>query len=916
MKPLGQQLASIVSIAASLGLVAFAAATAAALSNPDDFCTGDPCLITSSKTADAGITLDFGSRAVVLSDTLEIGDLQTGVVGSLTILAGSFAIVGTGQIKGNGGSGQAGDITIDVPGDIQVDGTRSIGAFRMPGNDGGSVSLFAGGNVFGAGKFNLDRDGIIGSGGDLLIQAGGIVNLSGDIAAQGGLQGFGGTIDINSVGDLTLSGQIVIRGGDSGGGSIDIFSEGSATIGPINMSAGGDAGDAGLGDILALGNLTITGILEGSGADNGENCGDAADLDLTADGDITILADFRMRGRGLDCSGGFLTIDGDAVTIVGELDLSATGTEGIGGDLDISGVTNLQITGNLRVDGPDGAGDVLLASDDALVLDGDLQANGFGTFGSGASLIDIDAGGDLTVRGSVDASGGGQGSGGDVTLDACTLLQTATSIVDASAAGGLITVIGSEDVTLDGTFVGEPTVLNAIEIRYGTLADPPDISGATFNIPPTLVLNPLLVPCSLCSSTTICDDGNPCTDDSCDPFTGCQIVANTDPCDDGNACTTNDFCAFSLCISFSNVVCDDGNPCTDDFCDPAVGCDTTFNTTPCDDGEACTENDACTLGSCVGSQIDCEDGNPCTDNSCLDGSCLSSDNTLPCEDGDACTTSDVCVAGTCVGGAPPICSDPDPCTSDSCDSAIGCVFDPIAGCQDRDGDGIIDDQDNCTTLDWSADPQTPPNQHPAKLRLILKNLSKPDGEQGILMKGFFNVAQPALPIAPQSDGIHFVLEDSAGVFYEVDIPGGAVGAPQNCGARDGWSTVVNTTKSRWKYSNKSGALPPACTPGSARGISTFQLKDLRAGGKSALQVKIKAKKGSVDRSPVLPLTMIQIDLALGAEPSAGMASVGAIDGQCAEAIISGNPINATAPIPFCKQKFRDAVLDKVTCKGE
>jgi hypothetical protein len=44
-----------------------------------------------------------------------------------------------------------------------------------------------------------------------------------------------------------------------------------------------------------------------------------------------------------------------------------------------------------------------------------------------------------------------------------------------------------------------------------------------------------------------CDDGNVCTDDSCDPGTGCQYVNNTAPCDDGLFCTTGEICSLGVC---------------------------------------------------------------------------------------------------------------------------------------------------------------------------------------------------------------------------------------------------------------------------------------------------------------------------------------------------------------------------------
>jgi hypothetical protein len=52
-----------------------------------------------------------------------------------------------------------------------------------------------------------------------------------------------------------------------------------------------------------------------------------------------------------------------------------------------------------------------------------------------------------------------------------------------------------------------------------------------------------------------CDDGNPCTTDSCDTVTGCKFQNNTLACtDDGNACT-NDVCSAGACTHPANSSC-------------------------------------------------------------------------------------------------------------------------------------------------------------------------------------------------------------------------------------------------------------------------------------------------------------------------------------------------------------------------
>lgn len=97
----------------------------------------------------------------------------------------------------------------------------------------------------------------------------------------------------------------------------------------------------------------------------------------------------------------------------------------------------------------------------------------------------------------------------------------------------------------------------------------------------------------------VCDDGNIETQDRCDPVSGClftpivTITAEYIPCDDGNACTGNDRIIRDVCTGIP-IVCDDGNPRTQDTCDPSSGCIfsriTTTTTTPslvCPEGCTC-----------------------------------------------------------------------------------------------------------------------------------------------------------------------------------------------------------------------------------------------------------------------------------------------------------------------------------------
>lgn len=206
------------------------------------------------------------------------------------------------------------------------------------------------------------------------------------------------------------------------------------------------------------------------------------------------------------------------------------------------------------------------------------------------------------------------------------------------------------------------------------------------------------------SNPPSCDDGNTCTDDRCDPVANggagaCVHQNNTAPCNDGNGCTTGDRCAGGICAG-TPLSCDDGNPCTDDSCNAALGsCVHHDNIRPCDDGQLCTRDDTCRNGRCTGTPYlppVCDDSNACTDNACDPqanggrGGCVITNNTAPCDDGQFCTRDDLCRDGRCTGTPylPPACDDSNVCTDNACDPAAnggrgGCVItDNNAPCDD------------------------------------------------------------------------------------------------------------------------------------------------------------------------------------------------------------------------------------------
>ncbi|MSQ84657.1 MAG: hypothetical protein EXR77_17585 [Myxococcales bacterium] len=147
-----------------------------------------------------------------------------------------------------------------------------------------------------------------------------------------------------------------------------------------------------------------------------------------------------------------------------------------------------------------------------------------------------------------------------------------------------------------------------------------------------------------------CDDANGCTADSCAAQSGCVFLNMTATCTDANPCTVGDKCQNAGCVAGVIDSCDDGDPCTNDSCDAKQGCIHIQNQAACTDGNPCTMNDGFVTGKCVaGKQLNCNDGSVCTTDSCDQkvGGCTYApvaDN-LPCPEGN-------CKLGKCLGGGP------------------------------------------------------------------------------------------------------------------------------------------------------------------------------------------------------------------------------------------------------------------------
>ncbi|MDI7269166.1 MAG: hypothetical protein QME96_14345, partial [Myxococcota bacterium] len=242
----------------------------------------------------------------------------------------------------------------------------------------------------------------------------------------------------------------------------------------------------------------------------------------------------------------------------------------------------------------------------------------------------------------------------------------------------------------------------------------------------------------------VCDDGNPCTTDTCDSLTGCRSEAVPDDLgcpDDGNVCTA-DACLGGMCVHpaapdglscsslttcqgtcrsgacLGGVNCDDEDPCTIESCDELTGCVAPIaapDGTPCPDGDVCNGEEICGSAACMeGRPLDCDDDNPCSMDNCdaIDG-CVYG----PEPDGTTCSTATICAGscagGACTGGIPVDCADDNPCTTDQCDeTTFMCTNIPRPGrsCDDENvctTDDVCDEYGRCTGQEATCDDLDP-----------------------------------------------------------------------------------------------------------------------------------------------------------------------------------------------------------------
>jgi len=568
---------------------------------------------------------------------------QSGGFGTCSVGAGQVDIAGDIVSQGNPGGfvliRAVGDIT--VSGDVLTDGnpigaeggqveirsyTGSVttsGAIRSNANEkginyetiiGGITGIYAAGDVTASGPLDVGESA---NGGVLTIEGDSVVvQNSVNAAAGAGMQeGTGGRVEITAWGDITLTGS-----GAGGTGTVKVnlngSSGGSSYYGSPYVGYGGYAMlKAYAGDITVADPVTISSNSGQNGNYGGPYGGYVqfyAGSRMTLDGTITALG-YSKYGHG-----GVVTVSADHGFDMGPSSAIKTRSK-YGGEVQVYAGS-----GASRIDGK-------------IDVRGKLAGSGYYSYEGEGGEVYLYGLADVTMDGKI-LQGAETSNPIDISVCRLRLLDNAR----------LDNTLGSpdnrEDVNIEvyesmyaapgSKILADAAGGGSVFIEYRDVNKRPILLGQ-ISPSPTLIDRPNLRGCPVCGNSEIdkgesCDDGNTTSGDGCRD--DCQ--------DEGCLAATPGWPAVALC--------DDGNGCTSDVCDPfGHQC---LNTLACGDNIFCTI-DSCVAGACDHAPDDlaCDDRNPCTDDVCNPTTgCVHANLTgIPCDDGDPCTVTGTCDTGFC-----------------------------------------------------------------------------------------------------------------------------------------------------------------------------------------------------------------------------------------------------------------------------
>ncbi|CAG9227650.1 Adhesin HecA family protein [Burkholderia gladioli] len=385
--------------------------------------------LTSTGTIESG-----GDLRIDAAKNVDLGTLSTTAQHDMTIQAGGDLVAngtvtaqGKGSLNAGGTLGGAGSLAFGAAADLNSGGDTALtGSLRGDTVQVGSQASASVNDVLAASTLSITAANRLATSGALHVGASAALQAGGDLELRGDLQTVGDASLQSATSQVAASGAIASNGALTIGAGTDIV-----LAGPTGAALGMTLEAA--RDVAAGGALTVL----------------ADDLRITA-GNSASLADVQAAGAfhlvaGGQAGGGDASLSGTAA-VVGATDIQAArdvivaGTLAGGGD-GTSGdhaPTRVQAGRDVRVDGMLGSGDVLTVSagrDIAVGGKGQLQS----TTDMGLSAI----GGSILSSGTI-------ASEHDLTVGAAQDI----ALTGTSSAKGNTSLSSGRDLAIDGSLVG------------------------------------------------------------------------------------------------------------------------------------------------------------------------------------------------------------------------------------------------------------------------------------------------------------------------------------------------------------------------------------------------------------------------------------------------------------------------------
>lgn len=408
----------------------------------------NPCVVNTAVTVQDMSVLDFAGRNLLVTGS---GRLQVGS-GMMTIIAGAVTVEAGGVIGARGSGSSAGGVI-----DLRATSLASAGTIDAAGAPGGQVSIDVTGAATLSGLVDIHALARNQSGGVATVEAASI-SMTGSIDGRAGTEdSLGGDVELIATGDVTVSGSINVVGPD--GGTITIEGGSGPSAGNVTIASGStlladgafQGGFGGSIDITASGDGVATGLVRASGAMSVNGADAGIEVGGGSGGCLAINAT------------GPILLDNPAAT----LSVRGGGPDGDGGELEITSdassvVVSTRLDASANRNTPEEAGGGGAIAIDALgpiVALGQIVA--FGGDGGEVAMLSSGAGVSIDAAVTIDVTGAGIGSGGAVCLESASQAGGAPAAVVVSGTinadgggsageGGAIELIGRDSARLAG----------------------------------------------------------------------------------------------------------------------------------------------------------------------------------------------------------------------------------------------------------------------------------------------------------------------------------------------------------------------------------------------------------------------------------------------------------------------------------